>query len=265
MHPKVNEIKTQNKPEKLKAFDRLLETMDVLRALCPWDQKQDWKSLRPLTIEETYELADAILDSDTAGVQEEIGDILLHIVFYAKIGEENEQFSIVEVIHGLCDKLEKRHPHIYGDIEVADEEEVKRNWERLKMNEGKKSVLSGVPSGLPSMVKAYRLQQKTAQFGFEWADKEDAWNKVREEIEEFREAKSQEQKLEELGDVFFSLINYARYENLDPDEALSLTNTKFKSRFEYIEKNTVKPLKEMSLEEMDELWEKAKEKSKSGK
>lgn len=265
MHPKVNEIKAQNKPEKLEAFDRLLETMDVLRALCPWDQKQDWKSLRPLTIEETYELADAILESDAAGVREEIGDILLHIVFYAKIAEEEEEFSIVEVIHSLCDKLEKRHPHIYGDVVVADEEEVKRNWERLKMNEDKKSVLSGVPSGLPSMVKAYRLQQKTAQFGFEWADKEDAWEKVLEEIEEFRAARSQEQKLEELGDVFFSLINYARYENLDPDEALSLTNAKFKSRFEYIEKNTAKPLKEMSLEEMDSLWEKAKEKTKSNK
>lgn len=259
MNPKVKEIRLRNKVEKLNACERLLETMDVLRALCPWDQKQDWKSLRPLTIEETYELAEAILDEDVSGVEEELGDILLHIVFYAKIGEEEEKFSIVEVIHTLCDKLEQRHPHIYGDVEVADEEEVKRNWERLKMKEGKKSVLSGVPGGLPSIVKAYRMQQKTAQMGFEWAEKEDAWKKVEEEIDEFRAAKSQKQKEEELGDVFFSLINYARYENIDPDEALSLTNKKFKARFEYIEANAAKPMSDMTLEEMDTLWNQAKE------
>ncbi len=259
MNPKVREIQVDNKLEKVKAFERLLLTMDVLRELCPWDQKQDWKSLRPLTIEETYELAEAILDEDVSGVEEELGDILLHIVFYAKIGEEEEKFSIVEVIHTLCDKLEQRHPHIYGDVKVKDEEEVKRNWERLKMKEGKKSVLSGVPSGLPSIVKAYRMQQKTAQMGFEWAEKEDAWKKVEEEIEEFRTAKSQREKEEELGDLFFSLINYARYENIDPDEALSLTNAKFKARFEYIEAHASKPMGDMTLEEMDELWNRAKE------
>jgi len=259
MNPKVKEIQLQNRANKLAACERLLETMDVLRALCPWDQKQDWKSLRPLTIEETYELAEAILDEDEYGVEEELGDILLHIVFYAKIGEEEERFSIVEVIHTLCDKLEKRHPHIYGDIEVADEEEVKRNWERLKIKEGKKSVLSGVPSGLPSMVKAYRMQQKTAQMGFEWAEKEEAWKKVEEELAEFKSAATQKQKKEELGDVFFSLINYARYENIDPDESLSLTNAKFKARFEYIEAHAPKPLGQMTLDEMDALWNEAKE------
>lgn len=259
MNPKVKEIQLQNRANKLAACERLLETMDVLRALCPWDQKQDWKSLRPLTIEETYELAEAILDEDEHGVEEELGDILLHIVFYAKIGEEEERFSIVEVIHTLCDKLEKRHPHIYGDIEVADEEEVKRNWERLKIKEGKKSVLSGVPSGLPSMVKAYRMQQKTAQMGFEWAEKEEAWKKVEEELAEFKSAATQKQKKEELGDVFFSLINYARYENIDPDESLSLTNAKFKARFEYIEAHAPKPLGQMTLDEMDALWNEAKE------
>jgi XTP/dITP diphosphohydrolase len=259
MNPKVNEIEFQDGVKKLNAFERLLQTMEVLRALCPWDQKQDWRSLRPLTIEETYELAEAILDGDSEGVKEELGDILLHIVFYAKIAEEEEQFSIVEVIHTLCDKLEQRHPHIYGDIEVADEEEVKRNWERLKMKEGKKSVLSGVPSGLPSIVKAYRMQQKTAQVGFEWTEKEEAWNKIEEEVQEFRSARNQNEREEEFGDLLFSLINYARYENIDPDEALSKTNAKFKTRFEYIEAHANGPLEDMSLMEMDELWERAKE------
>src|SRR6056297_76421 len=259
MNPKVREIQVNDKLEKVKAFERLLLTMDVLRELCPWDQKQDWKSLRPLTIEETYELAEAILDEDVSGVEEELGDILLHIVFYAKIGEEEEKFSIVEVIHTLCDKLEQRHPHIYGDVKVKDEEEVKRNWERLKMKEGKQSVLSGVPGGLPSIVKAYRMQQKTAQMGFEWAEKKDAWKKVEEEIEEFRTAKTQRERKEELGDLFFSLINYARYENIDPDEALSLTNANCKARFEYIEAHASKPMGKMTLDEMDALWNQAKE------
>jgi XTP/dITP diphosphohydrolase len=259
MNPKVKEIQVQQKTKKLEAFERLLRTMDVLRALCPWDQKQDWRSLRPLTIEETYELAEAIIDEDKEGVKEELGDILLHIVFYARIGEEEEDFSIVEVIHDLCDKLEQRHPHIYGDVKVADEEEVKRNWERLKMKEGKKSVLSGVPGGLPSIVKAYRMQQKTGQVGFEWEQKGGAWKKIEEEMEEFRSAKNQQEKEEEFGDLLFSLINYARYENIDPDEALSKTNAKFKARFEYIEAKADKPLKDMSLAEMDELWNRAKE------
>ncbi len=259
MNPKVNEIEPQNVSNKLNAFERLLKTMEVLRTLCPWDQKQDWRSLRPLTIEETYELAEAIIENDGIGVKEELGDILLHIVFYAKIGEEEDQFSIVEVIHTLCDKLEQRHPHIYGDVEVADEEEVKRNWERLKMKEGKSSVLSGVPKGLPSIVKAYRMQQKTGQVGFEWTEKGDAWEKVKEEIEEFRSASTHAEKEEEFGDLLFSLINYARYEKIDPDEALSKTNAKFKARFEFIELQATKPLEEMSLAEMDKLWDRAKE------
>ena len=259
MNPKVKEIQVQQKTKKLEAFERLLRTMDVLRALCPWDQKQDWRSLRPLTIEETYELAEAIIDEDKEGVKEELGDILLHIVFYARIGEEEEDFSIVEVIHDLCDKLEQRHPHIYGDVKVADEEEVKQNWERLKMKEGKKSVLSGVPGGLPSIVKAYRMQQKTGQVGFEWEQKGGAWKKIEEEMEEFRSAKNQQEKEEEFGDLLFSLINYARYENIDPDEALSKTNAKFKARFEYIEAKADKPLEDMSLAEMDKLWNRAKE------
>ena len=259
MNPKVKEIQVQQKTKKLEAFERLLRTMDVLRALCPWDQKQDWRSLRPLTIEETYELAEAIIDEDKEGVKEELGDILLHIVFYARIGEEEEDFSIVEVIHDLCDKLEQRHPHIYGDVKVADEEEVKQNWERLKMKEGKKSVLSGVPGGLPSIVKAYRMQQKTGQVWFEWEQKGGAWKKIEEEMEEFRSAKNQQEKEEEFGDLLFSLINYARYENIDPDEALSKTNAKFKARFEYIEAKADKPLEDMSLAEMDKLWNRAKE------
>jgi XTP/dITP diphosphohydrolase len=264
MHPELNKITAKNVANKLKAFERLLQTMEELRALCPWDKKQDWKTLRPLTIEETYELADAILSDRPADVKEELGDILLHIIFYAKIGEEQEQFSIVDVIHDLCDKLVERHPHIYGDIEVQDEEEVKRNWEQIKLASGKTGVLAGVPNSLPSMVKAYRLQEKTAQVGFQWSNKQQVWAKLEEEMEEFRQAENKEEQLDELGDVFFSLINYARYVGLDPDEALTRTNVKFKRRFEFLETEAEKPLREMSLEEMDALWDVAKDREREG-
>lgn len=251
------------------AFKRLLTIMDRLRAECPWDKKQTFESLRNLTIEETYELADAILQGDKSGIKEEIGDIMLHMVFYAKIGSETNDFDIAEAINGVCEKLIKRHPHIYGDTSVKDEAEVKKNWEQLKLAEGKKSVLSGVPNGLPAMVKAYRMQEKTAQVGFEWHNKSQVWEKVREEIEEFREAAAngmdQSHKEEEFGDVLFALINYARFENIDPETALERVNQKFKSRFEHIESRANRPLNDMSLEEMDELWNEAKMKERKVK
>lgn len=244
------------------AFARLLEIMDDLREKCPWDKKQTLQSLRNLTIEETYELADAILDDDLPGIKEEIGDLMLHMVFYAKIADEKKAFNIEEALHEVCEKLINRHPHIYGDVTVADEEEVKRNWEKLKLKEGKKSVLEGVPQSLPAMVKAYRMQEKTAKVGFEWESKEQVWDKVREEMEEFQETidkgMSAEKKEEEFGDVLFSLINYSRFIDIDPETALEKINRKFKSRFEYIEKNAPKDLDDMTLEEMDVLWNEAK-------
>lgn len=248
--------------EKLKAFSRLLNIMDDLREKCPWDRKQTMKSLRNLTIEETYELADAILEDNMDDVKEELGDLLLHIVFYAKIGEEKDAFSLTESINAICDKLISRHPHIYGDVKVDSEEDVKRNWEQLKKAEGKKSVLSGVPNSLPAMVKAYRMQEKTKQVGFEWENKEQVWEKVQEEMEEFRVSMESghnfEDREEEFGDVLFSLINYARFEGIDPETALEKINKKFKRRFEYIEENAGRPLEDMSLSEMDALWNKAK-------
>lgn len=251
--------------EKLKAFERLLIIMDELRTQCPWDKKQTMETLRNLTIEETYELADAILNDDLSEIKEELGDIMLHMVFYSKIADEKGAFNIADVINGVCDKLIHRHPHIYGDVQVRDEEEVKANWEKLKLKGGKKSVLEGVPKGLPAMIKAMRMQEKTAQVGFEWDHKEQVWEKVVEEISEFREAislnESQQRKEEEFGDILFSLINYARFEGIDPETALERINIKFKSRFEYIEKNAAKSLENMSLEEMDELWNEAKHKS----
>lgn len=258
MHADLSTIKLENRSKKLKAFERLLQTMEELRALCPWDQKQDWESLRPLTIEETYELADAILKSDTKEVEEEVGDIFLHLVFYSKIAEEKGLFDVADVIHKLCDKLVDRHPHIYGSVEVNGEEDVKKNWEELKLKSGKKSVLEGVPDSLPAMIKAFRMQEKTAQVGFEWSEKEEVWAKVEEEMHEFKEADSASAKEMEFGDLLFSLINYARYEGIDPEMALARTNMKFKSRFEYIEAHAHRPLKEMSLEEMDQLWVSAK-------
>lgn len=248
--------------KKLEAFGRLLTIMDELREQCPWDKKQTLQSLRNLTIEETYELADAILKEDLEEIKEEIGDLMLHMVFYAKIADEKKAFDIADALHAICDKLVKRHPHIYGNIDVEDEEEVKRNWEQLKLLEGKKSVLAGVPNALPAMVKAYRMQEKTKQVGFEWENAAQVWDKVEEELGEFKECLeedlSQERKEEEFGDVLFSLVNYARFQNIDPETALERVNQKFKKRFEYIEANATKDLQEMTLVEMDQLWEKAK-------
>ena len=255
--------------QRLVAFGRLLKIMDELREQCPWDKKQDIHSLRNLTIEETYELADAILKEDWKGIGEELGDLLLHIVFYARIGKEQGQFDIGSVIEQICEKLIRRHPHIYGDIQVSGEEEVKRNWETIKMGEGKKSVLSGVPDSLPAMIKAYRMQDKTRQVGLEWENDQQVWAKVEEEIEEFKEIVqlngSKEALEDEFGDILFSLINFARYKGIDPETSLERVNLKFKRRFEYIESRAPKPLKEMTLGEMDALWDEAKELERSKK
>ncbi|MFM7153999.1 MAG: nucleoside triphosphate pyrophosphohydrolase [Bacteroidota bacterium] len=254
--------------KKLEAFGRLLKIMDELREQCPWDKKQTFISLRNLTIEETYELADALLENDLKGIKEEVGDILLHMVFYAKIGSETGDFDIADALNGICDKLVARHPHIYGDVRVSGEEEVKRNWEQLKLKEGKKSLLEGVPASLPAMVKAYRMQEKTKQVGFEWENAEQVWDKVEEEIGELRENIAgnapKEDIEEEFGDVLFSLVNYARFIGVDPETALERVNRKFKSRFEYIEKNAPRPLAEMTLAEMDVLWNEAKKRGKNG-
>jgi len=248
--------------KKLKAFERLLIIMDELREQCPWDRKQTFQSLRNLTIEETYELADAILVEDLDEIKEELGDLMLHLVFYAKIAEEKKAFDIADAMNAVCDKLIHRHPHIYGDVKVNGEEDVMKNWERLKLAEGKKSVLQGVPKSLPAMVKAYRMQEKTAQVGFEWENAGQVWEKVEEEMAEMKETLdldlSQERKEEEFGDVIFSLINYARFKGIDPETALERINLKFKTRFEYIEANADRDLEEMSLEEMDKLWNEAK-------
>ncbi len=254
--------------QKLEAFGRLLKIMDELREQCPWDKKQTFISLRNLTIEETYELADALLENDLKGIKEEVGDILLHMVFYARIGSETGDFDIADALNGICDKLIARHPHIYGDIKVSGEEEVKRNWEQLKLKEGKKSLLEGVPASLPAMVKAYRMQEKTKQVGFEWENAEQVWEKVEEEIGELKENIAsnapKEDIEEEFGDVLFSLVNYARFIGVDPETALERVNKKFKSRFEYIEKNAPRPLAEMTLAEMDVLWNEAKKRGKNG-
>jgi XTP/dITP diphosphohydrolase len=255
--------------EKLKAFERLLLIMDDLRAQCPWDRKQTMDSLRHLTVEETYELSDAIIDKDTKGIKEELGDLLLHMVFYAKIGEEQNAFNMADVLNGICDKLIKRHPHIYGDEKVADEAEVLQNWEKLKLKEGKKSVLEGVPKSLPAMIKAYRVQDKVKQIGFEWDEANEALEKVYEELDELKEAVSDNQLVEaekEIGDVLFSVINYARYLNIDAERALELTNKKFIQRFQWMENKAAedhKLLQDMSLAEMDVLWNLAKTKLKA--
>lgn len=251
-----------NLQDKKEAFGRLLTIMDELREQCPWDRKQTLESLRNLTIEETYELADAILDGDLPGIREEIGDLLLHMVFYAKIADEKGAFDIADALHEVCDKLIKRHPHIYGDLQVDNEEDVKKNWEQLKLQEGKKSVLSGVPRSLPAMIKAYRMQEKTSKVGFEWETAGQVWEKVEEELREFKETLSETQdpaqREEEFGDVLFSLINYARFQHIDPETALERVNQKFKRRFEYIEAHATKDLQNMSLQEMDDLWNEAK-------
>jgi len=249
--------------KRLEAFSRLLTIMDELREQCPWDKKQTNETLRSLTIEETYELSDAILANDNEEIKKELGDLFLHLVFYAKIGDEKKAFDVSDVLNSVCDKLISRHPHIYGDIDVKDEEEVKQNWEQLKQKEkGNKGVLSGVPTSMPSLVKALRMQDKAAQVGFDWPAKEDVWGKVDEELQEFKEAEGAE-KEEEFGDLLFSLVNYARWLKINPDDALEKTNRKFKYRFETIEahaKAQRKEVQSMSLEEMDAVWEKAKKK-----
>jgi XTP/dITP diphosphohydrolase len=252
--------------EKLKAFERLLNIMDELREKCPWDKKQTIESLRHLTIEETYELADAILDKDMKEIKKELGDILLHIVFYARIGSETKDFDIADVINSLCEKLISRHPHIYGDVKVTDEQQVKENWEKLKLKEGNKSVLGGVPKSLPALIKATRIQDKAKAVGFDWENKDQVWEKVQEELGELRAEidaeKADKEKIEqEFGDVLFSLINYARFIDVDPESALEKTNKKFIKRFQYLEEETRKQgkaLEDMTLEEMDIYWNKAK-------
>ena len=253
MNTKVNE-----------SFSRLISIMDELREKCPWDRKQTIQTLRQLTIEETYELADAITDEDWQGIKEELGDLLLHIIFYARIGKEQNRFTLEEVINGICEKLITRHPHIYGDEKVSSEEDVKKNWEKLKLKEGKQSVLSGVPLSLPAMVKAMRLQEKARQVGFEWENTNQVWEKVEEEMAELQEAVSANNKAnieEEFGDLVFSLINYARFLQLDAENALEKTNKKFTSRFKKMEEKALKDgknIREMTLQEMDAIWDSIK-------
>jgi XTP/dITP diphosphohydrolase len=253
-----------SKAEKLAAFGRLLDIMDTLRAECPWDKKQTFESLRHLTIEETYELGDAILSGDRTEIKKELGDLLLHIVFYSKLGSEEEAFDLADVANEICEKLIYRHPHIYGDVKVKDEDEVKKNWEALKLKEGKKTVLGGVPKGLPALVKAQRIQDKVAGVGFDWENATQVWEKVKEELNEFQlEVQKGDLKKseEELGDVLFSLINYARFLKINPDTALEHTNRKFIQRFNTMEAEVEqkgKFLQDLALEELEELWEKAK-------
>jgi len=250
--------------DQLKAFDRLLTIMNELRAQCPWDKKQTMHSLRHLTIEETYELGDAILDNDLEEVKKELGDVLLHIVFYAKIGSEINAFDMADVCNEICEKLINRHPHIYGDVVVENEEDVKRNWEAIKLKEGKKSVLEGVPNSLPALVKANRIQDKVAGVGFDWEKPEQVWEKVEEELAEFQLEVKQgnaQQMEAEFGDVLFSMVNYARFLDINPENALERTNKKFIKRFQYLEtkaKTLGKTLKEMTLTEMNVFWEEAK-------
>jgi XTP/dITP diphosphohydrolase len=241
-------------------FIRLVGIMDELREKCPWDREQTVETLRSMTIEETYELADSVTEKNWKGIREELGDLLLHILFYSRIAKEQQQFTLEEVIQGISEKLITRHPHIYGDVNVENEEDVKRNWEKLKLKEGKKSVLSGVPVSLPATVKALRLQEKARQVGFEWENKEQVWQKVEEEINELHEAvaKGETEKIEdEFGDLIFSLINYARFLRIDPENALERTNKKFIDRFTKMENEALKQskdLNEMTLEEMDAIW-----------
>lgn len=253
--------------DKLSAFGRLLDIMEKLRAQCPWDKKQTFDSLRTLTIEETYELSDAIMGKNYDEIKKELGDVLLHIVFYAKLGDEANSFDIKDVIDNLCDKLIYRHPHIFSDVKVADDKEVEQNWEQLKLKEknGNKTVLSGIPKSLPAVIKAYRIQDKVRGVGFDWEQREQVWDKVKEEIDELEEAakeKDEAQTEKEFGDLFFSLINAARLYGINPETALELTNQKFVKRFNYLESKTItngKSLKDMSLSEMDKIWEKAKQ------
>ncbi len=261
----MGKIKTSpdlNRKEKINAFNRLLTIMDELRENCPWDKKQTFESLRHLTIEETFELSDAIVERDMEGIKKELGDIMLHLVFYARIASEDKKFDMADVLNSVCDKLVVRHPHIYGDIKVEDEYEVKRNWEKIKLKEkGNSSVLGGVPKSLPAMIKAMRIQEKARGVGFDWENKDQVWDKVIEELEEFKKEKEKGKMQSEFGDLLFSLINFSRFVNINPEEALERTNKKFIQRFQYLEvesKKDGKKLDEMTLEEMDEYWEKAK-------
>ena len=259
MNPGNNDREAQ-----LKAFNRLLDIMDDLREQCPWDKKQTMETLRHLTIEETYELGDAILDNDLDEIKKELGDLLLHIVFYSKIGSEKNSFDIADVAHSISEKLIVRHPHIYSDVKVQNAEDVKRNWEQIKIAEGKESVLEGVPKSLPAMVKATRIQEKAAGFGFDWEKPHQVWDKVEEELQEFQDEVKNKQKgrmESELGDVFFALINYARFLDISPENALELTNKKFIKRFQHMEaqlKIENKSMQDLSLAELDVYWEKAK-------
>lgn len=258
-----------NRTQQLQAFDRLLTIMDELRSQCPWDRKQTFESLRHLTIEETYELSDALLADDVEEVKKELGDLLLHIVFYAKIGSERKAFDIADVANEICDKLIQRHPHVYGDVEVQNEEEVKQNWEQIKLKEGRKGVLAGVPKELPSLVKAHRMQEKAAGVGFDWKKTEDVALKIQEELGEFLEEvqNGDNSKTEaEFGDLIFSLVNYARFMGINADDALARTNQKFVDRFELMEQQLQdrgKKMADLDLDALEKLWQSAKEMSKS--
>ncbi|MCZ8020902.1 MAG: nucleoside triphosphate pyrophosphohydrolase [Cyclobacteriaceae bacterium] len=255
-----------NRDAKLQAFDRLLTVMDELRENCPWDKKQTWESLRHLTIEETYELADAILEGDAQEVKKELGDLMLHNVFYARIASEKKLFDVADVLHAICDKLIERHPHIYADVVADDEATVKANWEKLKLKAGNKSVLEGVPTSLPALVKAIRIQDKARGVGFDWENKDQVFEKVEEELRELKQEvtnndNNTEKVVEEFGDLLFSLVNYARFLGVDPEEALERTNKKFIARFKYLEETSArdgKKMGEMTLAEMDVYWNEAK-------
>ena len=247
--------------EKLEAFDKLLTLMDELRLNCPWDKKQTFETLRHLSIEEVYELSDAIIDKDVSEIKNELGDVMLHLVFYSKIASESGDFDITDVMDGIREKMTRRHPHIYGDVKVENEEDVKRNWEQIKQQENDKGTLAGVPKSLPSLVKAIRIQEKARGVGFDWDEKSQVWDKVQEELQEFKDAPTPSEREKEFGDLLFSLTNYARFENINPAHALELTNKKFTNRFNYLEKKTKEKgdiLSDLSLEEMDVYWEEAK-------
>lgn len=263
----MEEINKSKREETLAAFDRLLTIMEELREKCPWDRKQTLESLRHLTIEETFELSDSILEADMPEIRKELGDLMLHIVFYAKIASEQNNFTMLDVLTGICEKLIRRHPHIYGDIKADDAATVERNWEQIKLQEKdntRKTVLGGVPKSLPALIKALRMQEKASGVGFDWENKQQVWDKVREEIEEFHEEEQKGDKdksQEEFGDLLFSLVNYARFAGINPEEALERTNKKFIKRFNYLEEQANvqgKKLKEMSLKEMDQYWNEAK-------
>lgn len=255
---------SHSRQEKMEAFGRLLDIMDDLRAKCPWDKKQTLETLRPLSIEEVYELGDAILDNDLLEVKNEVGDLMLHLVFYAKIGEEKGAFDVADVLNSICEKLISRHPHIYGDVVANDEATVKANWEKLKLKEGKKSVLEGVPRSLPAMVKATRIQEKARGAGFDWDETQQVWDKVQEELQELKEevaAGNQEKTEQEFGDFIFSLINVSRFLKVDPESALERTNKKFIKRFQFMEiavNESGKQLSDLSLAQLDRYWEQAK-------